>query len=490
MRLLLVSPATPDTFWGFRHALPFVGKRAAFPPLGLLTVAAMLPTEWELRLVDLEVEPLTDDHLRWADQVWISAMIVHRDSVLRILDRCRDLDRPVVAGGPLFTTAPEEFPQIDTLLLGEAEGVLDELVADLQAGTPRRMYRAEGFPGLDRTPIPRWDLLRMSGYATMSVQFSRGCPHDCEFCDIVVLNGRKPRTKAPPRLVAELEALRVAGWKGPVFLVDDNFIGHPRLAKELLAAVVAWRRATSPRMEFLTEATVNLARDPGLLDLMVEAGFKKVFLGLESPDPESLRECHKLQNLRGDLMEAVQRIQRAGIEVMGGFIVGFDNDTADVFQRQFRFIQESGVVTAMVGLLTALPRTRLYRRLREEGRLLERSTGNNTDAICNFVPRLDREVLVQGYRQLMRRLYEPDAFYARARAFLAQYRPGGPRGRLTWRDGRALGRAIWTLGIQRRGRRAFWRFLGHTALVRPRSFALAVSLAIYGHHFRRVAADL
>jgi radical SAM superfamily enzyme YgiQ (UPF0313 family) len=363
MKILLVSPKTPDTFWSFRHVLKFVAKKAAFPPLGLLTVAAMLPREWQLRVVDVNVAPLRDEDLRWADYVMISAMIVHQESVRAIVARCTALGRQVIAGGPLFTTGHEAFPEIPHFVLGEAEDIMPQLVEDLRRGCPQRIYRATGWPQLTETPLPRWDLIEMKHYVTMSVQFSRGCPFDCEFCDIIVMNGRVPRTKTPAQLVAELEELRRRGWREMVFVVDDNFIGDKARARTLLREIVAWRRRTRAEMGFLTEASVNLAADAELCALMVEAGFTKVFVGIETPSVESLEECHKVQNRGRDLVEVVRTLQRHGLEVMGGFIVGFDNDGWDIFKRQFEFIQRSGVVTAMVGLLTALPQTRLYHRL-------------------------------------------------------------------------------------------------------------------------------
>ncbi|HKK71443.1 MAG TPA: DUF4070 domain-containing protein [Candidatus Krumholzibacteria bacterium] len=490
MNVLLVSPETPDTFWSFAHALPFVSKRATHPPLGLLTVAAMLPDEWELRLVDLDVEPLRDEHIDAADVVFLGGMIVHRESAHEIAHRCHVRGRTVIAGGPLFTTGHEGFPEIDHFCLGEAEDVIERLVADLEAGTLQRFYEPDGFPCLDHTPVPRWDLLDLDRYATMSVQFSRGCPHDCEFCDVVVMNGHVPRTKTPEHMIAELEALHRAGWRRDVFVVDDNFIGNRRKTRQFLRALIDWRERTGIRMDFLTEATVDLAQSTELLALMVRAGFKKVFLGIETPDQDALRECHKLQNVRTDLEESVRILQNAGLEVMGGFIVGFDHDQPDVFQRQFAFIQRTGVVTAMVGLLNALPRTKLYQRLKREGRLLSDSAGNNTDAFCNFVPKLDRDTLESGYRQLMKRLYEPQVFYERAKAFLRNYRPHGPRRGLRREDVAALFRSMWVLGLRDRGRRAYWGFLAYALVRHRRAFAVAVTLAIHGYHFRRVARGL
>lgn len=489
MNILLVSPRTPDTFWSFRHALRFVSRRASMPPLGLLTVAAMLPRTWSLRLVDLNVGRLQDGDLRWADYVMLGAMLVQRESVLEVARRCRALGKRVIAGGPLFTTSHESFPEIPHFVLGEAEEVMAEVVADLEAGTLKPVYRGTRWPALGHTPIPRWDLINFRHYVTMAVQFSRGCPFDCEFCDIIVMNGRVPRTKPAARLVEELEALRQAGWRDMVFLVDDNFIGDRRRTGELLDALIEWRRRTRTTIGFLTEASVNLADDPALCARMVAAGFKKVFVGIETPSAESLEECRKRQN-RGDLVAAVHRLQQTGLEVMGGFIVGFDSDRSDIFKRQFEFIQRSGVATAMVGLLTALPQTRLWQRLQHEGRLASESTGNNTDAALNFEPRLGREFLVQGYRELMRKLYEPRHYYARIRTFLRNHRPAGPRLRLSRADVIAFVKSFWVLGVRNRGRTAYWRLFWGTLLRRPRQFHHAMELAILGHHFRRVARTL
>jgi len=490
MKILLVYPRSPDTFWSFKHVLRFVAKRAAFPPLGLLTVAALLPSDWELKLIDTNVESLEDRDIAWADWVFLSGMIVHKDSAREIALRCAALGRPVIAGGPLFTTGHKDFPEIPHFVLGEAEDLVETLVADMRAGQVKGAYRATAFPDVSRTPLPRWDLVELRHYVTMPVQFSRGCPFDCEFCDIVVMNGRVPRTKRPEQVIAELEILRRAGWRDMVFIVDDNFIGNKRRVRELLGALVEWRERTRPGIGFLTEASVNLADQEDLLELMVRAGFKKVFVGLETPVTESLEECQKVQNSKRDLADAVRVIQGAGLEVMGGFIVGFDNDPLDIFRRQFEFIQRSGVVTAMVGLLTALPQTRLYERLAREGRMLADSIGDNTAAVLNFVPRLDRAHLFDGYRELMRSLYAPDNYYRRVRAFLSTWRPRGPSLRLAGSDVSAFLRSLWALGIRRRGRIAFWRLFWATLVVRPRKFRAAMELAIIGHHFRVVAERL
>jgi radical SAM superfamily enzyme YgiQ (UPF0313 family) len=488
--VLLVSPAVPVTFWSFQHVLPLLGRKAAYPPLGLLTVAAMLPRAWELRLVDLNVASLADDDLAWADYVLISAMLVHEKSVREVLARCAPLRKPVIAGGPLFTTAHERFPEIPHFVLGEAEPVIADLIADMEAGRVRRIYQADHKPALEATPAPRWDLIRLKNYATMALQFSRGCPFDCEFCDIIAMYGRTPRTKPPAQFIAELDALWAAGWRDSVFVVDDNFIGHRPKAKMLLRAIAEWQQQRKHALPLLTEASLNLADDPELLELMVRAGFKKVFVGVETPNESSLSECGKAQNTRRDLVACVQRLQEAGLEVMGGFIVGFDQDRQGIFARQLRFIQEAGVVTAMVGLLTALPHTRLFERLKQEGRLLRESSGNNVEAVLNFVPRMDRETLVAGYRRLVRQLYAPRMYYRRALTFLARYQPQGPAVRVSAADVRAFLRSLWLLGVRHRGRRAYWQYMLQVLARYPRTFGQAMTLAITGHHFRSVAAEL
>lgn len=490
MKILLISPQTPDTFWSFKHALRFVSKRASMPPLGLLTVAAQLPSHWPLKLVDLNIERLRDEDLRWADYIFVGAMIVHQTSVRDIVTRCAAANKTVIAGGPLFTTGHEAFPEIRHFVLGEAEQVMPQLVADLQAGRLQAIYQGHGWPDLTQVPPPRWDLLKLRHYVTMAVQFSRGCPFDCEFCDIIVMNGRVPRTKSPAQVIAELEGLRRRGWQEMVFLVDDNFIGNKHRTRELLHALIEWRQRTRAKMGFLTEASMNLADDPELCALMVRAGFTKVFVGIETPSAEALAECHKRQNCNRDLVTSVRALQRAGFEVMGGFIVGFDSDKSDIFKRQFEFIQQSGVATAMVGLLTALPQTRLWQRLKREGRLLAESTGNNTDAVLNFTPKLNRDYLVAGYRDLMKKLYEPSNYYQRIRTFLQNHHPTGSSLRLCRADALAFVKSFWVLGVRHRGRIAYWRLFWSTLLRRPRQFRHAIELAITGYHLRRVAKNL
>lgn len=489
MRVLLVSPETPDTFWSFKHALRFISKKASFPPLGLLTVAAMLPNDWELKLVDLNTRTLRDTDLAWADYVMVSAMIVHEKSVRDIIARCRATHKTVIAGGPLFTTGHERFPEVDHFVLGEAESLMPQLVTDMLADHIQKFYQCDEHPDITQTPTPRWDLVRMKDYALMPVQFSRGCPFNCEFCDIIVMNGRIPRVKTTEQMIRELDSLVDAGWTGSVFIVDDNFIGNQVKARSLLQELVEWRAHRGPSITFTTEASLNIADHPELLNLMAQAGFRKVFIGIETPVQESLVECAKTQNTQRDLVAAVHAVQNCGIEVMGGFIVGFDHDSAKVFELQHQFIQQSGIVTAMVGMLTALPGTRLFKRLQAEGRILRECTGNNFDGVLNFVPRLDRDTLVQGYRTLVKNLYQPKVYYKRVLQCLEEFRPQKPAV-VTWPEMKAVVKAMFVMGLFNRGRRAYWAFVGRVLIYHPRAFADAMTMAIVGYHFRRVASTI
>lgn len=491
MNVLLVYPRYPDSFWSFRHALKFVGKKAAFPPLGLLTVAALFPANWETRLIDQNVRDVADPDLAWADLVFVSAMTIQRDAVRAILARCRTLGVTTVAGGPLFTSSPEEFPEANHLVLGEAELTLPPFLADLAAGRARHCYSTEGRADLGLTPLPRWELLDIRDYAAMNIQYSRGCPFDCEFCDITQLFGRRPRTKGREQLLAELDALHERGWKGGVFFVDDNFIGdRNKLKRELLPALIAWQEAHGHPFSFFTESSIDLADDPRLMALMVEAGFTEVFIGIETPYEEGLDESGKVQNRNRDLLESVKRIQRAGLQVQGGFIVGFDSDPASIFEKQIRFIQESGIVTAMVGMLTALRGTRLHRRLAEEGRLLRDTTGNNTAIALNFVTRMPADTLIRGYRQILKSIYSPRPYYRRVITFLKEYRtpPGGFQPNPAHL--RAFFSSILFLGVLGRERFQYWKLFAWSLARRPRLLPLAITLAIYGFHFRKVAESI
>jgi len=488
VRILLVYPQYPDTFWSFKHALKFVSKKAAFPPLGLLTVAAMLPAEWEKKLVDMNVARLTDEDIKWADYVFISAMVVQQDSVKEVIARCKRLNTRIVAGGPLFTTGYEEFDGVDHFVLGEAEVTLPLFLEDLEKGCARHVYSSGTRPDISRTPIPLWSLINMNNYSSMNVQYSRGCPFNCEFCDIILLNGHQPRTKEKEQLVAELDELYRRGWREGVFVVDDNFIGNKKKLKlEILPAIIEWRKGKRHPFVLSTEASINLADDEELMQLMVDAGFSTVFIGIETPNEESLLECAKLQNRNRDLVASVKKIQNCGLEVQGGFIVGFDSDPLSIFKNQINFIQKSGIVTAMVGLLNAPPGTRLYQRLKKENRLVKAFTGNNTDCSLNFIPKMNYETLINGYKYILNTIYSPKSYYERVKTFLKEYKPRGDiASRLQFHHIRAFFKSVWFLGISEKGRRYYWKLFLSTLLKQPRKFPIFMSLSVYGYHFRKV----
>jgi len=487
MRVLLIYPEFPDTFWSFKHALRFIRKRASFPPLGLLTIAALLPQDWELRLVDMNVDTLHERDLAWADMAMISAMVAQRDSTTEVVDRCAEAGLTIVAGGPLFLAEHDQFPKIHHFVLDEGECTLPAFLRDWAAGHAERIYRADGYADLRATPLPRWDLVDLHKYSDMCIQFSRGCPFDCEFCSITAMFGHRPRVKATDQIIAELDSLYERGWRGGVFFVDDNFIGNKRVLKEeVLPALIAWRQGKQG-FGFHTEVSVNLADDPELLQLMVAAGFEKVFVGIETPDDLSLAECNKRQNKGRDLIASVKTLQQAGLEVQGGFIVGFDADTPSIFERQIEFIQKSGIVSAMVGLLQAPHGTRLYDRLQKEGRLLEEFSGNNTDNTMNFQPKMDPVELHEGYVHILNTIYAPKAYYERVRTFLQDYHPPKTvKHSLTREQIAAFLRSIVELGIKGKERVEYWRLVLWAAFKRPAVFPYAVTLAIYGFHFRRI----
>ena len=488
MNTLLLYHRCPETFWSFTHALRIARKKAFTPPLGLLTAAALFPAEWPKRLVDLNVTDLSNADLQWADVVLISAMTIQQASARALIARWKAAGKRVVAGGPLFTQSADDFPEVDHFVLDEGELTIPPFVADLQKGTPHRFYRAQGYASLESSPIPLWELADLRRYGAMPVQFSRGCPFDCDFCNVTALLGRTPRFKGVPQVIAELDRLAALKWRGSIFFVDDNLIGHRRAALELLEALTVWRER-HPQYTFSTQVSINLADDEELLTRLVLAGFLNVFIGIETPCEESLTEAHKRQNTRRDLLESVRRLQRAGLHVEAGFIVGFDHDPPSIFRRQWEFIQQSGIAAAMVGLLQAPFGTRLYQRMKKEGRLLGDPSGDNVIDTTNIQPRMGIERLRAGYRALLQNLYTPSAYYARVQTFLREYRP--PRFRIKT-DLSILAtffRALYSLGIRGDERFQFWKLLVWTLFRRPRALPMAVTLAVYGHHFRRVCEE-
>lgn len=485
MNVLLIYPQFPDTFWSFKYALKLIRKKGSSPPLGLLTVAAMLPDEWSKRLVDMNVSVLTAEDLAWADCALVGGMVVQRDSARRIIARCRAAGLTIIAGGPLFTSEHEQFEGVDHFVLNEAEVTLPRFLDDFERGCARAVYASSDFADLRETPVPMWGLVSSHDYASRSIQFSRGCPYDCDFCSVTELFGRRWRTKTAAQIVAELESLYRLGWRGTVAFVDDNLIGNKRqLRTELLPALVEWRKHKWG-MAFSTQVTIDLADDEELMNLMVRAGFDTVFVGIESVDEGSLSECNKNQNKNRNLLEDVKRIQRAGLQVQGGFIVGFDHDTPSVFQRQAEFIQKSGIVTAMVGLLQAPVGTGLYKRLKREGRLNCETSGDNVDGTTNVVPRMGLESLQNGYTRMLKDIYSPRNYYPRLRTFLREYNPPRTKARLRGWHILAFFRSLYFLSIVGKERFRYPGLLVWTVFKRPRAFPIAIVLAISGYHFRR-----
>ena len=489
MNILLVYPMYPDTFWSFKHALKFVSKKASFPPLGLLTVAAMLPEDWNKKLIDMNANSLDDKDILWADYVFISAMSIQSDSVKAIIQKCKTLGAKIVGGGPLFTSSSEYYPNIDHLVLNEAEITLPLFLNDLKNGTPKQKYTSEDWADISTTRLPLWNIVPIKNYTSMNLQYSRGCPYDCDFCDITVLYGRVPRTKTKEQVIDELEALYFTGWRGPVFFVDDNFIGNKgKLKREILPAIAEWMEKRKNPFYLNTEASINLADDEQLMQLMAKAGFEAVFIGIESPNDESLIECNKPQNRNRDLISSIKKIQQAGLEVQGGFIVGFDNDPSTIFDKLTNFIQESGIVTAMVGLLNAPKGTKLQKRLESEGRMLKDFTGNNTDFSINFIPRMDAGTLMDGYKSILKKIYSPKYYYERVMRFMKDFDPKKKKVfHLNPNYILALFRSIFKLGVIGEERVYYWKLFFWSLFRKPQLFSLAILFAIYGFHFKKIS---
>lgn len=492
MKTLLVYPKFPPSYWGFHYGMPLVGASASLPPLGLISLAALLPREWPLRLVDLNVRDLREDELAWADVVLVGGMRIQAPSIHDVIERARAAGKRTVVGGPAPTTAPSEFADADLIFQGEAEGRIEELVAALRK--PRAEVRllappaGDWRPPVTDIPVPRYDLLDIKAYASMAVQYSRGCPFSCEFCDIIEIYGRVPRVKRPEQLLGELRQLYELGYRGSLFVVDDNFIGNKKQVKELLPELARWQEERGFPFELYTEASVNLAWDDALIESMARAGFTAVFLGIETPSKEALAEAGKVQNLRLGPDEAVRKITRAGIEVYGGFIVGFDADGPEAFDVQRDFITSVPLPLAMVGLLTALPGTALYRRLEREGRLRARSSGDQFGR-PNFETVMEERVLLEGYAKLLADLYTPAAFYQRCAAYVDMAPPHPGQKRATLRQLHVLLRTLVHVGIRCDYRKEFWALLARALRKAPRTAPWVIAHAIMGEHLIRYTQE-
>lgn len=487
MNILMVFPQFPDTFWSFKHALEFINKKINNPPLGLMTISPLLPKNWTKKLIDTNIHDLTNEDLIWADMVLISAMDVQRDDCQKVIHRAKSFGKTVIAGGPLFTTEYVNFTEVDHFILNEGELTLPLFLADLESGIkPKRVYSTDEFADMHQSPVPDASLIDIFEYECMSIQFSRGCPFQCDFCNVTALLGHKPRLKTTAQVILELEQYYRAGWTRNVFFVDDNFIGNKKYLKEdVLPAIIKWRKGKKG-FSFITEASVNMADDPELMRLMSLAGFTNVFVGIETPNESSLIECGKNQNVKRNLIDSINKIHNAGIQVMAGFIVGFDNDTPDIFDEMINFIQESGIVTAMVGLLQAPGGTQLYNRLEREGRILHEMSGDNADGSTNIIPKMDPVVLKNGYRKIINTLYSPKYLYPRIKTLLKAYHPIKTPGQVYANEIAAFFKTIWRMGLKPGEGRFFWDLVLWTLFNCPSKFALGITLSIYGYHFRKV----
>jgi len=497
LKVLMVWPRFPSSFWSFDGILDLVPIETDQPPLGLLTVAALCPKSWTLKLVDRSFQDLLDSDILWADLVMVSGMRVQKDDIRETLLRARTLGKRTIIGGPFASSEPELLLRLaDHVVVGEPDEMFLEIATDMERGSAKRLYVVTEKPDVSRTPLPRFDLLKLEKYASMAVQFSRGCPFQCEFCDIITIYGRKPRTKSPNQVLAELDRLYELGWRDQVFIVDDNFIGNHKLALELALELEEWQKAHHYPLLLYTEASIDLAQRPELMDAMVKANFFYVFIGIESPSPKSLAEAKKFQNLRRDPLESIQVIQGRGLWVTAGFILGFDSDTEDIFEQQKDFIERAAIPWAMAGFLQAPPTTPLFDRMLKEGRLLMESTATSNFDPPNFRTLLPLPVLLEGFRSILISLYGASAFYERCYRSLLHWKarePQKPPSIPLWPLLGICVRSIVHQGILSSYRGAYWKFLFQLVshwLFDQRKFSLGFAMLLSGHHFIRYAKSV
>jgi radical SAM superfamily enzyme YgiQ (UPF0313 family) len=493
MKILLIHPEYENTFWNVKKVLRVMGKKAGYPPLGLLTVAAMLPSHWEKKLIDMNCETLKEKHIKWADYVLISSIIGQKHSTKEVVDKVQKIGKTVIAGGSLFTTGWEEFLNIDTIVLGESEEIISVLIKDMENNNLKKMYSMKDFPAIQKTPVPAWDLVNLSYYNSVCIQISRGCPYNCEFCDVVQLNGRIPRIKSKDKVIAELDSIYKRGWRAGVFFVDDNFIGNRAIIKkEILPAIMEWQKERKYPFTLSTQISVNMSDDNELMELMIKAGFATVFIGIETPDPDGLQECGKYHNKNRNLLESVKKIQNMGFEVNAGFILGFDSDKDTVFQNQIDFIQKSGIVAAMVGILNVSPKSRLHKRLKKANRLIDNTNSGdkNTSELfkLNFIPKMKASTLLNGYSKVLKTIYSPRCYFARIRTFLKEYKPKRlRRTKVSFYYIRGLFSSLWFLGIKENGRRYYWNLILWSLFKRPGLLPYAFGLPLGLLHFKTLA---
>ncbi len=493
MKILLIHPEYENTFWNVKKVLRVLGKKAAYPPLGLLTVAAMLPAHWEKKLIDMNCETLKEKHIKWADYVLISSIVGQKHSTKEVVDKVQKIGKTVIAGGSLFTIDWKEFSNIDTMVLGESEEIISVLAKDMENKNLKKIYSMEDFPAIQKTPVPAWDLVNLPYYNSVCIQISRGCPYNCEFCDVVQLNGRIPRIKSKDKIAAELDSVYKLGWRAGVFFVDDNFIGNKAfIKKEILPAIIEWQKERKYPFTLSTQASINMSDDTELMELMIRAGFATVFIGIETPDPDGLQECGKYHNINRNMLESVKKMQNMGFEVNAGFILGFDSDKDTIFQNQIDFIQKSGIVAAMVGILSVSPKSRLHERLKKANRLIDdtNSSDKNTSELfkLNFIPKMEASKLLDGYSEVLKTIYSPRCYFARIRTFLREYKPKRlKRARVSVYHLRGLFSSLWFLGIKEKGRRYYWNLILWSLFRRPGLLPYAFGLPLGLLHFKTLA---
>jgi len=487
MNILLLYPEMPDTFWSMKHLMKLIGKKSSYPPLGLLTAASLLPKDWNKKLVDLNISSVNNKEIAWADYVFISAMNVQETFVKKAIKFCKKCNAKIVAGGPLFTHEYEKFPEVDHFVLNEAEITLPLFLKDLDEGNLQRIYKTDEFPDVTKSPMPLWDLVDQKKYAYAIVQYSRGCPYMCDFCDVTALFGRRPRTKSAQQIIAELNKILESNLPELILFADDNLIGNKRDLKDnLLPELIKWRENNKNAPGFATQVTINLADDEKMMQQMIDAGFRHIFVGIESPEEESLESCKKTQNLKRDLLNNVKKLQKFGFIVTAGFIVGFDTDKESIFDSQVKFIQESGIVIATVNVLKAPPGTELHDRLAKENRLVESFDFDENKT--NIITKMTEVKLFNGYKYILDNIYKPEMVYKRAKIFLHDYgthKTKTPiKKRISFNDIYTFLKLVIYVGILGSERKYFWKLVFETRATNNRNLDQAFFFSALIYQFK------
>lgn len=488
-KVLLIYPELPDNFWAMKHLMKITGKKSAFPPLGLLTVASILPSDWDIKLIDLNVQKLDETQISNYDFVFISAMNVQSSNAKKVIKKIKEHNAVIVAGGPLFTHEYEDFPDVDHFILNEAEITLPMFLEDLENGKLKKIYKTEKFVDIQTSPLPKWNIIDFKNYAYSIVQYSRGCPYLCDFCDVTALFGRVPRVKTNQQIIAELDEIIRHGNPEMILFADDNLIGNKNaLKKDLLPELIKWRSKNKYAPGFATQVTINLADDYDLMKLMLEAGFRHIFIGIETPDEKSLFESKKKQNLKRNLTENVQYLQNNGFIITGGFIVGFDSDDETIFSRQEKFINESGIVIATINALKAPPGTELYEKMKVQNRLKENFDFDENKS--NIVLKMNQDVFNDGFHYLIKSVYSPEFVWKRAKTALLysfNTKVSIPiKRKIALNDFSTLVRIFWFIGIKEKTRKYFWKLLFFILLNKPKRIINSFLFSVLMYQFQKM----